>query len=74
MLCPGIAVADGISPADHDEEWLLARAPLGLGDAQIEAFQEKVAVLVCEGGMSDDQARRNAYDFMFGEKHDGIKF
>jgi hypothetical protein len=61
-------VADEISPADLDEEWLLARAPSGLSDAQVESFQEKVAILVCEGGMTDDEARRNAFNFMFGDR------
>jgi hypothetical protein len=67
MLCPGIAVAD-LSPADLDEEWLLARSPPGLSDVQVEAFQEKVGILCCDGGMTDNEARRNAFNFMFGDK------
>jgi hypothetical protein len=60
-------MADGLSPADLDEEWLLAKAPPGLSDAQVEAFQEKVGILCCEAKMTDNEARRNAFNFMFGD-------
>jgi hypothetical protein len=66
MLCPGIAVADDISLADLDEEWLLAKATSGLSDAQVEAFLEKVGSL-WNDGWDNGYARKKAYELMFGD-------
>jgi len=46
-----------------DREWLLERMPEA-NENQVEAFQERVAILVVELGMGEEEARIEALELL----------
>ncbi|MGZ5028989.1 MAG: hypothetical protein ACXWAT_00810 [Methylobacter sp.] len=55
---------------DSDEEWFYSAAErIGRrpSAAQVESFCERVAIMMCDGKMSEPDARRSAFKAVIGD-------